>query len=48
MASNEVPDEVYIVAEIIIDGIIERLKDMAEETCTDCPLKLVSTNKESC
>ena len=43
----DIPDEVYILAEIIIDGVIDRLKEMADESCDDCPLKSVITNPES-
>jgi len=43
----DIPEEVYVLAEIIIDGVIDRLKDMAEDTCEDCPLKLVNTNPDT-
>jgi hypothetical protein len=42
-----IPDEVFILADLIIDGVIERLKEMAEESCDECPLNLVNANKET-
>lgn len=45
----DVPDEIYILAELIIDGVIDRLKDLAddEEVCDSCPLKSVNANQET-
>ena len=43
---EDIPEEVYILAELIIDGVVDRLKEMAEEGCDNCPLKLVNANPE--